>query len=720
MKLVGLGTLGKLVSVAALATATAGTATFAYQTVSAQTATSAAGAAVPVESTSGGLTKGNTVNLQALASAVIPNIASQGRPLTPPVAINRQAPNRSATTSGTAPATSSVSVSTAGTATPGALGAAAATPAPTSFPGLTGAQQSAANSAYDLEPPDQGLSADNQFVIEPINNALAIYRTNGQLALPATPLSAVFGVASESTGNFTSDPRCYYDSQTGHWFLTELDILGASSSEQLLAVSDTSNPLGAFTDFSFATTDSADTGCPCFGDYPMIGADSNGFYITTNEFPISGPGFNGAQLYAVSKVELELAAEGLGSTPVLKHLSNLPDAFDPADLHDHTTYHLSPALSPPGALKVAEPNNGTELFTMSDPIDVGSSAIAPYALENTKSLSTAAPALSLAYTLVGTQAYQFPATGMAVRQAAAPVNDTPLRAYLERNLLGPQPVPAGVLQADFDAVQQTTWAGGNLYTELSSASTPTNPIGTTSAEWFEFSPGFTSLGALYASVVNQGNISAAPGGSLLYPALAVNAVGIGEMVVGSVGAGLYPSMVTFPVSVSGPDPSAATVVAAGSAPEDGFTCYAYYVGPTYGGCRWGDYSFAVVAPDGLVWTAAEWIPPASYRDFSTNWGTYISSNATAVIAIAPAVTAISPTSGRKAGGTSVMITGTGFTGATAVAFGATAAKSFTVNSDTSITAVSPKEVSGTVSVRVTTPEGTSATGLADEFTYTTK
>ena len=617
----GLGIFGKFLSVAGLVAVAAGTATIAYPSVSAQSPTSAAGSAVAVPSTTGGLTKGNTVNLQALASAPRPAIAAQSKPLTSPVPINRQSPNRSANTSGTAAPTSSVSVSTAGTATP-----AGATATPTSFPGLTGAQQAAANSAYDLEPPDQGLCANNQFVMEPINNAVAIYRTNGQLALPATPLSAVFGVGSESTGNSTSDPRCYYDSQTQRWFMTELDILSATTSEQLVAVSVTSNPLGNFTDFYFQTTDPAHAGCPCFGDYPMIGADSNGFYITTNEFSMAGSSFNGAQLYAISKGELELAAEG-GPTPVLVHLSNLPDAFDPADLHDHTTYHLSPALSPPGALKVVEPNNGTELFTMSDPIDVGSTAIAPYALENTKSLSTTSPVLSLAYTLVGTQAYQFPATGLAVRQASAPVKDTPLRAYLELNKIGPQPVAEGVLQADFDAVQQTTWAAGNLYTELSSASTPTNPIGTTSAEWFEFSPGFTTSGALYAAVVHQGNIVANSGGSLLYPALAVNAAGTGEMVVGSVGAGLFPSMVTFPVSVTGPNPTAATLVASGTAPEDGFTCYAAYVGTTYGGCRWGDYSFAVVAPNGLVWTAAEWVPAASYRDFYTNWGTYISSSA---------------------------------------------------------------------------------------------
>ena len=51
---------------------------------------------------------------------------------------------------------------------------------------------------------------------------------------------------------------------------------------------------------------------------------------------------------------------------------------------------------------------------------------------------------------------------------------------------------------------------------------------------------------------------------------------------------------------------------------------------------------------------------------------------------------------------SVTITGTGFTGATAVDFGTTAATSVTVVSDTSITADSPAGT-GTVDVTVTTP-----------------
>jgi hypothetical protein len=83
----------------------------------------------------------------------------------------------------------------------------------------------------------------------------------------------------------------------------------------------------------------------------------------------------------------------------------------------------------------------------------------------------------------------------------------------------------------------------------------------------------------------------------------------------------------------------------------------------------------------------------------------------------PAVTSVAPNSGAAAGGTAVPITGSGFTGATAVSFGGNAAASFNVVSATSITATSPAG-SGIVDVTVTTSAETSATGAADGFTYT--
>jgi hypothetical protein len=83
----------------------------------------------------------------------------------------------------------------------------------------------------------------------------------------------------------------------------------------------------------------------------------------------------------------------------------------------------------------------------------------------------------------------------------------------------------------------------------------------------------------------------------------------------------------------------------------------------------------------------------------------------------PIVTAVSPTSGATAGGTTVTITGTGFTGATGVLFGSKPATGVTVVSDTQISAVSPAHVGEVVHVRVVTPLGTSPSGPADRYTY---
>lgn len=81
---------------------------------------------------------------------------------------------------------------------------------------------------------------------------------------------------------------------------------------------------------------------------------------------------------------------------------------------------------------------------------------------------------------------------------------------------------------------------------------------------------------------------------------------------------------------------------------------------------------------------------------------------------APVVSAHIPASIAVAGGELVTLTGSGFTGATAVTFGGTAADDFEVISDSKLVAIAPAKTSGSVSVVVTTPAGASA---AHSVTY---
>jgi large repetitive protein len=84
---------------------------------------------------------------------------------------------------------------------------------------------------------------------------------------------------------------------------------------------------------------------------------------------------------------------------------------------------------------------------------------------------------------------------------------------------------------------------------------------------------------------------------------------------------------------------------------------------------------------------------------------------------APTITGLSIKKGPAAGGSMLVITGTGFEGVTAVKFGTTNANDFKVNSAGSITAESPPGTTGTVEVTVFTPNGESGVTSRDRFTY---
>jgi hypothetical protein len=83
---------------------------------------------------------------------------------------------------------------------------------------------------------------------------------------------------------------------------------------------------------------------------------------------------------------------------------------------------------------------------------------------------------------------------------------------------------------------------------------------------------------------------------------------------------------------------------------------------------------------------------------------------------APTVKGLNPKAGPQSGGTSVTITGTGFTGASAVDFGKIPAMTFSVDNATSITADSSAGT-GVVDVTVVNTGNTSGASSADQFTY---
>ena len=463
----------------------------------------------------------------------------------------------------------------------------------TGFSAMGGVQQASTKGGADLEPPDQGLCAGGGYVMEFINNAVAIYSPKGsQLMAPVASTAALL----QPTTAFMSDPRCYYDAPTQRWFYQEFVVgtLNAkgqvvSPSTQFIAVSNTADPTGTYTVFSFDTTDTSTAGCPCFGDYDQLGADNNGIYISTDEFGIDSGAYNGSIVYALSKETLEIAVQE----------SFLPTVFGYRLTKDPfgQPYIVAPASTPPGA-KFA-PN--TEYFVESNSNVFSDNKLLVYALNDTSTLASPAPTAPTLYrTMVTTVGYSFP-NNAAQKPGPRPLGNSVQSA-------------AGGIEADFNAAMEPTYAGGRIYAQLDTATTS----GSDAVDWFIIDPTLSGS-TLSATVAHDGTV-AVKGTSLLYPYTAVNAAGVGYLLFSLSGPSNYPSPGYISYNVDGPTGSV-MVATPGAAPEDGFTCYAAYVGPDYGGCRWGDYSMGVVMNQRVI-MATEMVP-SGFRDTLTNWGTYI-------------------------------------------------------------------------------------------------
>ena len=472
------------------------------------------------------------------------------------------------------------------------------------------------NTQFTLEPPDQGLCAGNGMVVEAVNNAYQVYDTTGAQKTATIPLSQFFLLLPEVVRNadgtvgpfgpFISDPKCYFDVATSRWFLTELELetsvtTGAftGGSDQLIGVSTTADPTGTWNIYTFDTTDAGRNGCPCFGDQPLIGADANGFYISTNEYGVFSSAYYGAQVYAISKVALTTGA----SSPAVAHIEAGPYTLGQGGL----AYSVQPATSPGSGYETA--NNGTEYFLSTTDWSTGpalgirSTTIEVWALTNTKSLATNSPTLRLSNIALDSELYAQPPNAV---QAGGP---TPLAAALKDHL--------ELIDTNDDRMNQVVYAAGKLWGAANTAVQPPNGPVVAGIAYFIVSPS-DATGTLSATMARQGYVGAARE-DVMFPSIGVTAGGKAVMAFSLVGPDFHPSAAYTTLSVSG-GAGDIHIAALGELPDDGFTGYRLEGGSGHG--RWGDYSAAVADANGNVWMATEWIKNAP-RTFFANWNTFV-------------------------------------------------------------------------------------------------
>jgi hypothetical protein len=544
------------------------------------------------------------------------------------------------------------------------------------FQGLNFYQQRYARGGnqFSVEPPDQGMCVGNNYVVEAVNDVFNVYSAGtGASVLPdntatnivsgfprnvnhAIDLNSFYGYApaiNRSTGvrgPFVTDPSCLYDAQTQRFFVVVLTLevnptSGAFTTVNHLdiAVSQTSNPTGGWNIYRVdVTNDGTNTGGvnpgPYLGDYPHIGADANGFYITTNAYPWCCNGFSGAQIYAFSKAQLAAGAASV----TMQHIDTSGMVNAPSDAGStQPGFTLWPAQSP-GTSQFNLANNGTEYLLSSNAADEAqkpvsgaagtrtSNQVIAWTLTNTASLNAATPAVGISNRIVTVGQYgvppkqQQPGSGMLADKNTTPdvaqgdcINDTTTQLFngqfgCWRLLFVAEPAHTEVISrpdSNDTRMQQVMYANGKVWGALDTALNPDGGPQRAGIAWYIVNPDA-------GSIVKSGYLGAT-GYDFTYPAIGVTASGRGVMAFTATGNTLNPSAAYAPIDASA-GVGAWNVVngGTGAARDDGFTSYRAQVGGNPPRTRWGDYGAAAV--DGnSVWIASEYIGGAC--DY-TNWG----------------------------------------------------------------------------------------------------
>jgi hypothetical protein len=545
-----------------------------------------------------------------------------------------------------------------------------------SFDGLNHRNQRLANGGnqFSVEPPDQANCVGNGQVLETVNTVTRVFSTAGAPLTGVQDLNTFYGYPAQfnrttgQQGPFVTDPVCLYEQQLNRFVLAVLtldvdpasgDFLGPNHLD--VAISNTSSAAGTWTIYRIpvqndGTGGTVDDGCPVpdpdeisdettnpraeVGDYPHIGADANGIYLSTNGYCFFSSQYNGADIYAIGKTQLS----GL----------TLPSSINVAEIHNAAVngspgFTVWPAVSQPG--QYSSERGGTEYFLSTlagDGSETGNPTgtarrIAIWGLSNTSSLNTATPALTLSSKAMPSQAYVIPP-----RSDQKP-GDFPLGQCLnDTNLsfggiancgdaffgLPPQNEVESSPDSNDTRMQQVWFVGGQLWGAADTGVNVGNELKAGIA-WFMVDPKVNPNGKVAGNVKKQGYLALADN-NLTYPAIAVRPDGKGAMAFTVVGEDHYPSAGYALVNANAPNAVGAVhLAAAGLGPHDGFTGYKAFVGDPPR-TRWGDYGAAWIDGSDL-WIASEYIGQtctlATYintlgscggtRTSLGNWGTRI-------------------------------------------------------------------------------------------------
>ncbi|MCG3121970.1 MAG: hypothetical protein GIKADHBN_00343 [Phycisphaerales bacterium] len=154
-------------------------------------------------------------------------------------------------------------------------------------------------------PPDPTLAVGPNHVLATVNMAVAWWTKTGTLQfssnLDNTGNPGFF--ESVGCGNFTFDPKCFYDHYAGRFVIIAPEVYGSTEAWLCIAVSDDSDPNGTW--YKYRTNMVVTVGNSTYWlDYPGFGYDQQGYYITGNLFGLNTGGTAGTAYRIFNKTPL--------------------------------------------------------------------------------------------------------------------------------------------------------------------------------------------------------------------------------------------------------------------------------------------------------------------------------------------------------------------------------------------------------------------------------
>ena len=485
---------------------------------------------------------------------------------------------------------------------------------------------------FTVEPPDQALAVGGGRVVESVNDTISIYSTTGKRLSGPTSLNTFYGYASQfdrttgEQGPFVTDPVSLFDPDTKRFYhvVLTLDVDrdgNLTGSNHLdLAVSRTSTPTTAYSSWLHYSVDVTGDGTSAdginLGDYPHVGADAYGFYVTTNSYSLFGDSYGGAELYAWSKREAGQAGQrrraGAGAHPR-------------RDRRRQAQLRALPGHGPDRPERPRPGRHGVLHELAGHPGGGQHQGLRP------------------ADQRLGPDRDQVPGHGRRHPRAARrgrhggplrhPAGVGPEgRADPAREALGE---PEGPLDSSDSRMGQVVYGGGKLYGALS---TRIDVGGQEKAgiAYYVLQPGRTAANELSATLVKEGRFGVA-GQNVTYPAFGITSAGAALMTMTLVGPDYYPSSAYVTLASGTLEPSPVHVAGAGVGPQDGFSEYAAYASDgVHPRPRWGDYT-ATAFDGSSLWIAGEYIAQTcTYEQWSAdptcggtrgllaNWSTRVS------------------------------------------------------------------------------------------------